>query len=135
MRFSTFIVATGLLATSVMAVPNPAPEAEPKLVRAGKFGYWCVAPGQMCYKNKRDLDEAKTDIIAGYEPYTPEHVEKREASPEAAPLPKRLVRAGKFGYWCVAPGQMCYKNKRDLETVKEHIAAGQYAPLPSEFEE
>lgn len=135
MKFTSIIIATGLLATSAMAVPAASPEAEAKLNRAQNFGYWCVAPGQMCYKNKRDLDEAKADILAGYQATSPEAIEKREASPNPEPKQKgRLLRAQNFGYWCVAPGQMCYKNKRDLDVAKTHIAAGDYAPLPSDFD-
>ncbi|KAL1302248.1 hypothetical protein AAFC00_002670 [Neodothiora populina] len=108
---------------------------EPKkggLVRAGRFGNWCVAPGQMCYKSKRDLDEVTDAILAGFEAPTPDEIEKRSASPE--PKKGGLVRAGKFGNWCVAPGQMCYKSKRDLEVAKSHVAVGDYAPLPEDFE-
>jgi len=69
MKFSTAIIATTFLATSVLAVPaaekrEAAPEA---LLRAGRFNNWCVGPGQMCYKSKRDFDEATSFISAGYE--------------------------------------------------------------------
>lgn len=132
MKFSTAVFAVTLLASSAFAIPAAEPAAEPGLTRgkAGNYGYWCIAPGQMCYKNKRDLDSAKADILAGYEATLPEQIAKREANPE----PLKRGKAGNYGYWCIAPGQMCYKNKRDLDAAKTAIGNGDYAPLPHEFE-
>lgn len=121
MKFSTAVIVTAFMATSVMAVP--AAEAEPKLVRAGKFGNWCIAPGQLCYKSKRDLDDAKSLVAAGFEA---PHPEKREALPA-------LVRAGKFGNWCIAPGQLCYKSKRDYDDASSLVSVGFEAPHPDEI--
>jgi len=128
MKFSTAIIATTFLATSVLAVPaaekrEAAPEA---LLRAGRFNNWCVGPGQMCYKSKRDLEQAATDILDGYYATSPEDlIEKREASPR-----KPLLRAGRFNNWCVGPGQMCYKTKRDLDDAAIAVLNGQYATDP-----
>ena len=77
MKFSTAIMATALLASTAFAVPAAEPELKTRgLVRAGKFGY-CIAPGQMCYKTKRHIDQAIEDVITGYEAPLPEEIEKR----------------------------------------------------------
>ena len=107
---------------------EPQPKKKKPLLRAGNFGNWCIAPGQMCYKTKRDVDTAIGHVLAGYEAPAPADIEKREAAPEP-----KLVRAGNFGNWCIAPGQMCYKSKRDLDETKSYLAGGDWAPLPQEF--
>lgn len=136
MKFTAVALTTALLAaTTTLASPAADPEPHKALHRAQRFNNWCIGPGQMCYKNKRDLDSAIGDVLDGY--YAPdpseiaENLNKREANAEPH---KPLHRAQRFNNWCIGPGQMCYKNKRDLEEAADHVINGYYAPDPEAFE-
>lgn len=85
---------------------------------------WCNAPGQPCWKAKRAAEAVINEIRdiskrdEGGDAPSPHHFPavcngpnilclktKREASPEASPQ------------WCWAPGQQCWKAKRDLHAL------------------